>query len=65
MWTHVLLARVGYRQFVGEGNLFYVSPWAGVGTEYRIAGQTEVGDDRWRLSRFSYFASLNVGVQLF
>ena len=59
--SHTLLARMGYRKYLDGKNRFYINPWYGLGTEYKISGDNIVDNTTWETSDFAYFASLNVG----
>ena len=63
--THTPLVRAGYKWYPLRENWLYLSPWAGIGTEYQWGADSRAaGGKQWRTSGFAYFGSLNVGVTL-
>ncbi|WP_298541881.1 hypothetical protein [uncultured Aquimarina sp.] len=59
--SHTVLARTGYRWYPGKQNQFYLNPWGGIGTEYKLNGEQTVSNTEWETSGFAYFISLNAG----
>ncbi|MEM8907432.1 MAG: hypothetical protein AAGD05_06260 [Bacteroidota bacterium] len=61
--THIPMLRLGYRWFPFDFGYLYLSPWMGLGTEYRLSGESQIVEAEWATTKLHYFLSVNAGIR--